>query len=96
MDMNNMPDPRMPPIKNLEFLDLVGVISSPCTTPSGRTAASATCRQSTTSSAASRHRNGTGRCAQSRAPVPLHHRANQAQMANRLYSSPDEKRSSGQ
>ena len=27
-----MPEPRMPPIKNLEFLDLVGVISSPCTT----------------------------------------------------------------
>jgi hypothetical protein len=34
MDMNNMPEPRMPPIKNLEFLDLVGVIWSPCTIPS--------------------------------------------------------------
>src|SRR5580704_9296148 len=45
----------------------------------------------------SRDRNGSGRCAQSRAPrpVPLQHRARQAQMANRLYSSVDEKRGSG-
>jgi hypothetical protein len=45
----------------------------------------------------SRDRNGSGRCAQSGAPrpVPLQHRARQAQMANRLYSSVDEKRGSG-
>jgi putative transposase len=45
-----------------------------------------------------RHRNGTGRCAQSGAtrPAPLQHRARQAQMANPLYSSLDEKPGSGQ
>jgi hypothetical protein len=32
MDMNNAPEPRMPPIENLQFLDLVGVISSLCNT----------------------------------------------------------------
>ena len=39
-----------------------------------------------------RHRNGTGRCAQSGAtrPAPLPHRAVQAQLANRLYSSLDD------
>src|SRR5215472_10698680 len=31
MDMNNTPEPRMPLVENLEFLDLMGVISSPCT-----------------------------------------------------------------
>src|ERR1700693_3990863 len=48
-------------------------------------------------SSAPRHRNGTGRCAKSGAsrPVPLQHRAKQAQMANRLYLSLDEKRGSG-
>jgi hypothetical protein len=30
MDMNNTPEPRMPLVENLEFLDLMGVISSPC------------------------------------------------------------------
>jgi hypothetical protein len=30
MDMNNTPKPGMPGIKNLELLDLMGVISSPC------------------------------------------------------------------
>src|SRR5262249_34445895 len=30
MDMNNTPEPRMPQVENLEFLDLMGVISSPC------------------------------------------------------------------
>jgi len=30
MDMNNTPEPRMPRVKNLEFLDLMGVISSLC------------------------------------------------------------------
>ena len=41
--------------------------------------------------------NGTGRCATSRAPrpVPLHHRANKAQMKPGLYSSADETRGSG-
>jgi putative transposase len=68
------------------------------TTPSGRTAASAICRRSTMPSSAPRRRYGTGRCAQSGAsrPVPLQHRAKQAQMANRLYPSLDEKRGSGQ
>jgi hypothetical protein len=41
--------------------------------------------------------NGTGRCATSRAPrpVPLHHRANKAQMNPGLSSLPDETRGSG-
>jgi len=45
-----------------------------------------------------RHRNGKGRCAQSGAtrPAPLPHRAVQAQMTNRLYSSLDDKRGAGQ
>src|SRR2546430_4030720 len=30
MDINNTPEPRMPLVENLEFLDLMGVISSPC------------------------------------------------------------------
>src|ERR1700722_8847292 len=30
MDMNNTPEPRMPLVENLEFLDPMGVISSPC------------------------------------------------------------------
>jgi hypothetical protein len=41
MDMNNTPEPRMPLVENLEFLDLMGVISSPCTTSSASTRASA-------------------------------------------------------
>ena len=42
--------------------------------------------------------NGMGRCAHWRAPrpFPLHHRARQAQISNRLYSSPDEAWGSGQ
>jgi hypothetical protein len=28
MDMNNTPEPRMPLVENLKFLDLMGVISS--------------------------------------------------------------------
>src|SRR5262252_2543779 len=39
MDMNDTPEPRMPQVENLEFLDLMGVISSPCTTPSASTRA---------------------------------------------------------
>src|SRR5215469_1054181 len=35
MDMNNTPEPRMPLVENLEFLDLMGVISSPCTIITG-------------------------------------------------------------
>src|SRR5436189_4602704 len=30
MDMNNTPEPRMPLVENLELLDLMRVISSPC------------------------------------------------------------------
>ena len=37
MDMNNAPEPRMPRVENLEFLDLMGVISSLCTTQYIRT-----------------------------------------------------------
>ena len=37
MDMNNTPEPRMPLVENLKFLDLMGVISSPCTTRCART-----------------------------------------------------------
>jgi hypothetical protein len=37
MDMNNAPEPRMPWIEDLQFLDPMGAISSPCTTPSART-----------------------------------------------------------
>ena len=37
MDMNNTPEPRMPLVENLEFVDLMGVISSPCTTGRVRT-----------------------------------------------------------
>src|SRR6516165_10307994 len=57
----------------------------------------AICRQPITPSSAPRHRNGTGRCAQSGAPrpAPLPHRAQQAQMTNRLYLSLDENRGSG-
>src|SRR5271163_4177246 len=36
MDMNNTPEPRMPLVENLEFLDLMGVISSPCIICGGR------------------------------------------------------------
>ena len=48
----------------------------------GRTARSAICRQPTMPRSALLECNGTGRCATSRAPrpVPLHHRANRAQM----------------
>ena len=68
------------------------------TTPSGRTARSAICRQPPTPKSAPPECNGTGRCAVSRAPrpVPLHHRATQAQMKSGLYSSLDERRGSGQ
>ena len=37
MYMNNAPEPRMPLVENLEFLDLMGVISSPCTMVCART-----------------------------------------------------------
>src|SRR5438270_4225754 len=52
------------------------------TTPSGPIAVSAICRRPTTPRSAARHRNGTGRCAQSGAsrPIPLPHRAWQAQI----------------
>jgi hypothetical protein len=68
------------------------------TTPSGHTVVWAICRQPITPSSAPRHRNGTDRCAQLGAPrpAPLPHRAGQAQMTNRLYSSLDDKRGSDQ
>jgi hypothetical protein len=40
-DMNNTPEPRMPPIKDLALFNLMGVISSPCTTRGDRTPSSA-------------------------------------------------------
>ncbi len=68
------------------------------TTLSDRTVRSATCRQLSLPNSALPKCDGTGRCAMSRAPrpVPLHHRANQAQMKPRLSSSLDETRGSGQ
>jgi len=46
MDMNNTPEPRMPLVENLEFLDLMGVISSPCTMGCARTLHSTRIRRS--------------------------------------------------
>ena len=37
MDMNNPSEPRMPRVEDLKLLDLMGVISSLCTTRAGRT-----------------------------------------------------------
>src|SRR5215470_6928467 len=45
MDMNNTPEPRMPRVENLEFLDLMGVILSLCTMRSVSTRASAIARR---------------------------------------------------
>jgi hypothetical protein len=39
VDVNNASKPGMPMIENLPVLDLMGVISSRCTTQYGRTAA---------------------------------------------------------
>ena len=39
MDMNNPPEPRMPRVEDLKLLDLMGVISSLCTTRSDSTRA---------------------------------------------------------
>src|SRR4029079_19407609 len=68
------------------------------TTRSGRTALSAICRQLSMPKSALPECNGTERCATLRAPrpVPLHHRANKAQMKPGLSSSLDETRGSGQ
>jgi hypothetical protein len=67
------------------------------TTPSGHTALSAICRQPYLPNSAILECNGTGRCATSGAPrpVPLHHRANRAQMKPGLFLSADETRDSG-
>src|SRR5215472_17118573 len=46
MDMNNTPEPRMPLVENLEFLNLMGVISSPCTMGCARTLHSTRIRRS--------------------------------------------------
>src|SRR5215470_4585997 len=45
MDMNNTPEPRMPRVENLEFLDLMGVILSLCTMRSVSTKASVIARR---------------------------------------------------
>src|SRR5262249_31393403 len=103
MDKDDASSPGMPGIENLALvpnLGTVGVTAPSCITPFARTVAWAICRQPITPSSersAPRHRNGTGRCAQSGAtrPAPLPHRAEQAQMTNRLYSSLDEKPGSG-
>ena len=60
--------------------------------------ASAICRRRSTPISALPRCNGTGRCAHSGAPrpVPLHHRARQAQMRHRLYFQLDETWGSGQ
>src|ERR1700693_4531376 len=70
---------------------------STTTTTSDHTAASAICRRPSMPCSATPRSNGTGRCAHSGAsrPVPLHHRARQAQMMNGLYSSLDERWGSG-
>ena len=76
----------------------MGVLELCCTTPSGRTAHSAICRQPPTPKSALLECNGTGRFRYVGAPrpVPLHHRAIRAQMKPGLYSSADETRGSGQ
>src|SRR3977135_1781294 len=67
------------------------------TTPFAHTVRSAICRRQLTQSSQRPTCNGTGRCAMSRAPrpVPLHHRATQAQMTQGLYLSLDERLGSG-
>src|SRR5450755_984878 len=67
------------------------------TTPSGRTAPSATCHLPSTPNSATPRGNGTGRlsCRGAPRPVPLHHRANAAQMTVGLYFQLDERRGSG-
>src|ERR1700704_2090425 len=67
------------------------------TTPLAHTVRSAICRGQLTQSSQRPTCNGTGRCAMSRAPrpVPLHHRATQAQMTQGLYLSLDERLGSG-
>src|ERR1700716_4108231 len=68
------------------------------TTPVAHTVRSPICRRHLTQSSQRPTCNGTGRCAMSRAPrpVPLHHRATQAQMTQGLYLSLDERLGSGQ
>jgi len=41
MDINNPSEPRMPRVEDLKLLDLMGIISSLCTIPSGRIRAAA-------------------------------------------------------
>ncbi len=68
------------------------------TTPSGRTAPSATCHLPSTPNSAIPRSNGTGRlsCHGAPRPVPLHHRAKAAQMTFGLCFQLDERRGSGQ
>ena len=51
MDMNNTPEPRMPLVENLEFLNLMGVISSPCIICDARIRRSAGARRTRLTSA---------------------------------------------
>src|SRR5258705_10864577 len=84
MDMNNTPERWMPLVANLEFLDLMGVISSPCTTRSASTRATATGRR--------------GRCTKRKAggyvddrlrrPAPLPPLPEQARKAGKCSPSP--------
>src|SRR5665213_4045320 len=62
------------------------------TIPSGRTAPSATCRQPSMPNSAIPGCNGTGRlsCFRAPRPIPLHHRADKAQMKTGLYFQLDE------
>jgi hypothetical protein len=89
--------PRMPRVQQFSNLSSVGVLKPYCTIPSGRTVRLAICRQPSLPNSAFPERNGTGRCATSRAPrpAPLHHRANKAQMKQGLSSLADEIRGPG-
>ena len=89
--------PGMMRVQNLTPDGLVGVLKPCCTTTSDRTARSAIYRPPNTPIAALPTCNGTVRCTTSRAPrpVPLHHRASQAQMKPGFYPALDEPRGSG-
>ena len=98
MNGDAMRKPRMPWVQELTQNRPMGVLECCCTTPSDHTAAWAICRPPITPSSApgiateriaARNRGLRG-------PAPLPHRAVQAQMTNRLYSSLDDKRGAGQ
>ena len=84
-----LPGPQMPSIGHRHLVarcGTVGLVALGCTTRSGRTAVSETCRRPITRSSAHPPCNGKGRCARSGAsrPFPLHHRARRAQRSNGL------------